>query len=240
MAKVNSSLMLATYTNDFGNDLTNLAVKFSDEAPIPDAVYVPRTQQCRPASRTFKPRYLKAKFDTGTYKYILGSMANLLTVKNALVTEGATCVDLIGEQWNFVSDVEVPGGTYKAAAYLATDITGAGDKETGTFTYTSQVFGALKLGYIVESTNAALLTAAKAGMTSPVVGGQRSRINNSIVKPRGFTIYAPVDDGTNIVRFSASSIIGNIVTHGESIKSSAFSLGYQGESAKGIEGLGTP
>ena len=235
MAKVNNNLMLASYITDFGQTLTSLPVKFSAEAPIPEETYSPRDNQCRGAAKAFKPRYLKAQFSTGTYKYVLGSIANLLALKDALVAEGATCIDLIGEQWNFVPDTQISGGTYKTTPYTAASITGAGDKETGSFTYTSDAFGALKLGYIVESTNAALLTAAKAGMATPIVGGQRTRANNSIVTPRSFAIYAPVDDGTNIVRNSPSSTISDLGTHATAIKPAAFALGYQGESARGVE-----
>lgn len=228
--------MLKVYNTDFGTTFTNIPVKFSAEAPIPEDVYVERVSNCGFGGKLFKPRYLKAVFETGIYKYILGSLTNLFSVRDKLITAGATCIDLVGESWSNVPDTQLdPSPTYLTTPYPAADITGEGDREVGKFDYVSDALNDQRIGYSVESTNGTLLIAQKEGLTNAVVGGLNSRPRNLLITPRRLILHAEVDDETSIARNVLVSEINNLSTVANAISSRAFYFSYKGESARKLE-----
>ena len=237
MAKQNTSLMMSTYITDFGVSLTNLPVKFSAETPIPTGVYAARSINCSSGGLSFTPRYLKAEFPTGSYKYPVSSTSSILTLNTALLTAGATCVDLIGESWSNVPNTQLTAPTFKTTPFAATDITGAGDKETGKFDYVSEIFGTQRLGYSIESGNADLLAAAKAGLTNSAVGGLNSRASNSPIKPRHLKIISLVDDNTTINRKAMISSLAGLLTVADTISPQAYYFAYKGESARRLQDI---
>lgn len=239
MAKQNTNLEVATYTSDFGTTYTNLPVRFSAEAPIPTGIYQPRTAGCSGAGLPFTPRYILAKFPTGDYKYVVPNAGNILTMRTALLAAGAICADLHGEEWANLPASVIPSGApaFRTAPYAAADIDGAGDKETGKFTYTSEVLGAQRLGYAYESQNTALLTIQKSELTDPVVGGLNSRPKNQVIKPRYLQLHAEVDDGTTISRKMYISSLADLNDAISSAAPAAMFLSYQGESVRRLQDI---
>ncbi len=236
MAKQNTTKMVATYTTDFNTQVTNLPVRWSSEAPVPDGIYADRTGICNAARINFTPRYFNATFDNGVHKYVVPSQGAIDTVKTALITAGALCLDLIGESWGRLTPVVFPdpAPSFKSAPYDAAEITGDGDRETGQFDYTSEVLGTVKAGYNVEAAPAALLTAGKAGLVNAAVGTGVQNRDVLNIDPRHFVIYGDVDDGTTVARRANASVIGNLGTYISSIASAGYYLSYQGESAYGV------
>ena len=113
MAKYNTSKMLASYTSDFGDIYTNIPVRWTAEAFEPAGIYTDRVAGCG-NTLAFEPRYLLAQFPTGAHKYAVPTVGDILTMKNALVTAGALCVDLVGEKWSNVPENLLGGLTYKS------------------------------------------------------------------------------------------------------------------------------
>lgn len=234
MAKQNTSLMLASYTSDFLDTFTNLAVKFSAEAPIPTGVYTARVGSCGGRVR-FHPRFLRASFATGVYQYVVPTIAAIPTVKAALATLGATCIDLVGESWGGIPTNMLGTGQYKSTPYAAADITASGDKETGKFTYTSDVYADVQMGYAVEKAPTALYDAQKIGLISAVEGGFGSKPKNKILTPRRIIIKALVDDDTTVARTANIADATELPTFIETNASLAYIFAYQGESARNLQ-----
>ena len=236
MAKQNTSKMVATYTTDFNTQVTNLPVRWSTEAPVPAGIYADRTGICSAARINFSPRYFNATFANGIHKYVVPSVTAIDTVKTALITAGAQCLDLIGESWSRLTPVVMndPAPAFKGTPYAAADITGDGDRETGQFDYTSEVLGTVKAGYNVEAAPAALLTSGKAGLVGAAAGTGIQNRDVLNIDPRHFVIHGSVDDGTTIARRANASVIGDLATYIDSIAAAAYYLTYQGESAYGV------
>lgn len=239
MAKQNTGLMLATYTTDFNTTITNIPLKFSADAPIPTGFYVAKTGNCTFPKLKLNPRYILAKFATGVHKYIVPSIGNINTLKTALITAGALCMDLYGETWTRVpnSVLSDPAPTPKAAPYAAADITGAGDRETGSFNYVSDLLGTVKAGYNYEAAPAALLTLQKTGLTSSAVGTGVQNRESLGIEPRHYIMKADVDDGTTIARKAHISELGDLATDADTIAPGAYYLAYQGENVYAIHEL---
>lgn len=236
MAKQNTSQMVATYTTDFNTQVTNLPVRWSSEAPVPTGIYVPRTGICAAGRIGFTPRYLLATFNNGVHKYVVPSLGSVTTLKTALETAGAQCLDLIGESWGRLTTTVMndPAPAFKAAPYLDSEITGFGDRETGQFDYTSDVLGTVKAGYNVEAAPAALLTAGKAGLVNAAAGTGVQNRDVLNIEPRHFVIHADVDDDTTVARRANASVVANLATYIDSMASAGYYLSYQGESAYAI------
>lgn len=239
MAKQNTDFQVATYASDFGNTYTNIPVRFSAEAPIPNGFYTPRVVGCSGAGLPFKPRYLLAKFPTGDYKYVVPNAGNILTMRTALITAGALCVDLIGETWaNLPTSVmPTPAPAFRTAPFAAAAIDGAGDKQTGKFTYTSEVLGSQRLGYAVESQNAELLAVQIGSLTNLVEGGLNSRPKNQIITPRALRLHAEVDDGTTINRQMLISSLDDLDDAINLAAPQAMYLSYKGESVRRLQDI---
>jgi hypothetical protein len=168
MAKILTTLMLATYTTDFDTSYNNVFVKWTTEAPIPEGFYLARTAGCGANSLPFRMRYLKAKFPEGIHQYPVPDLANIIPLASALRAEGATCIDLVGEQWSAILPSILNNPTFRATPYAAADITGAGDKTSGSYDYASDAIAAdARISYSLESVPTALLTAQRAAMTNP-------------------------------------------------------------------------
>ena len=234
MAKVNSSLMVASYTSDLGTVHTNVAVKFSADAPIPENVYETRVGNCGGRNLRFKPRYLEGYFETGVYRYVVPTLSAVATVKDAVISAGATCVNLVGENWGSIPSNLLDGGTYKTTPYAAADITGAGDKETGKFTYTSDFYSDVQLGYAIELAPTALYDAQKIGLVDAEEGGLGTRPRNKLLTPRRVYIKAEVDDGTTVNRIAMISDVTELTAYFSANADTAFVFGYQGESARNL------
>ena len=233
MAKQNTSKMVATYTTDFNTTITNIPVRWSSEAPVPATFYADRVSVCSFPQIGLTPRYIKATFPFGIHKYVVPNSGNIATLKTALISAGALCLDLIGEYWSKVpnSQLNSPPPPFKSTPYAAADITGDGARETGTFTYVSEVIGSVTAGYAAEAAPAALLTAAKAGLDSAAVGKGISNRETLNIEPRHYTIYANVDDDTTVARKALLSQLGQLANYADSIAGAAFYISYQGENA---------
>ena len=239
MAKQNTSLQITSYRSDFGDLYSQLPVRFSANAPIPDNVYAERTGTCGGGGLPFSPRYLLASFDDGQYKYVVPRLTSIPTIVASLLTLGANCIDLFGEEWTTLPPSVLPDNAeaFRTTPYAATDINGNGDKETGKFTYTSGVLGAQRVGYTLESTNATLLGIQKTGMTEAVVGGLNSRPKNRIINPRKIILHAEVADGTTISRICPVSTVERIDAVIVAAAPAAFYLGYIGESTRRLQDI---
>ena len=239
MAKQNTSLMVGTYTSDFGNTYTNLPVRWSAEAPVPTGFYVARTGACAGGGLPFNPRYIEATFPTGTYKYVVPNTGNIPTLNTALLAAGAICTNLVGESWSTLppSVMPTPAPSFRTTPFAAADIDGSGDKETGKFDYTSEVLGLQRLGYAIESQNATLLGVQKSELANPVEGGLGSRPKNQVITPRRLVLHAEVDDNTSISRQMLISSIGDLNDAINSAAPEAYYLSYEGESVKRLQDI---
>ena len=239
MAKQNTNFQVATYISDLGNTYNQLPVRFSAEAPIPENVYTARTNTCGSGGLPFKPRYLLAAFETGSYKYIVPSTAAITTMTTSLVALGANCVDLFGESWSTIPPSAMPDNApaFRTTPYAADAVNGSGDKETGKFTYNSDVLGSQRIGYTLESQNAALLTVQKTGLTNPVEGGLNSRPKNRIITPRKIILHAEVGDGTTISRICPVSATGDLDDVINAAAAAAMYLSYEGESVRRLQDI---
>ncbi|MEM6613294.1 MAG: hypothetical protein AAF652_13760 [Cyanobacteria bacterium P01_C01_bin.72] len=239
MAKQNTNLMVATYTSDFGNTYDSIPVKFSAQAPIPTGVYVPRSGGCSGAGLPFSPRYLLAKFPEGDFKYVVPNIGNILTLRTALVTAGAICVDLHGETWaNLPSSVlPTPAPTFRSTPLAAAAIDGSGDKETGKFDYTSEVMGTQRIGYSFESQNTTFLNIQKSELTNVEAGGLGSRPKNQVITPRAFTLHGLVDDGTSYARLMPVSSVADLTDAINTAAPEAYYLSYVGESTRRLQDI---
>lgn len=234
MAKINTGLMVASYTSDLGTTHTNVAVKFSADAPIPDNVYEERVGSCGGRNLRFKPRYIEGYFETGVYRYVVPTLSAVATVKDAVIAAGATCVNLIGERWGSIPSNLLDGGVYKKTPYTASSITGAGDKETGKFTYTSDFYADVQLGYAIELAPTVLYDAQKVGLIEAEEGGLGTRPRNKLLTPRRVFIKAEVDDGSIINRIAVISDVTELSAYFSANADTAFVFGYQGESARNL------
>ncbi len=237
MGQQNTSLMLSTYITDFGTTFTNIPIKFSAEAPIPDSIYAARTDNCSGGGIGFSPRHLVAEFSTGKYKYPVSANSSILTVVTALISAGATCVDLVGEKWSNVPTTQLNAPAFKTTPFAASAIGATGDKETGKFDYVSEVYGTQRLGYAVESENSDLLAAGKAGLSNPEIGGLNSRPSNVLIKPRHLKIISLVDNDTTINRKAMISSLGSLTSVADTIAPQAYYFAYQGESARRLQDI---
>lgn len=171
MAQVNATLTVPLYTDDFGFTYTNFNFKIGNGAPIPESFgYQPRPDTVICQSRNVKMRVLKAYFEDGTvHEYPVNLRSNIEVFATALksTTPKAVCVELIGEKWSIVPKSVYGDGVPKAAPY--TDIAKSAVKESGTFSYSSDIsgLGQLDIRYAAETTPAALLAAQKACLVSP-------------------------------------------------------------------------
>ena len=236
MAKQNTSLMVATYTTDFNTTITSIPLKFSAAAPIPTDIYTAKTGNCAFPKLKINLRYILATFATGTYKYPVPALGSINTVKAALVTAGALCLDYFGETWTRVPNnvLNDPAPAYKSTPYLNTDITGDGNRETGTFNYVSDLLGTVRAGYNYEAAPGALLTAQKAGLTNAAAGTGVQNRESLNIDPRHYTIHADVDDGTTVARKAYISEIADLATDADTIGTAGYYLSYQGENVKAL------
>jgi hypothetical protein len=240
MAKINVSKMLTTYVTDFGSTYTNLGVKWTTEAPVP-TYYVDRVGVTCGANRLpFRPRYLKAIFSFGVHKYPVGQISEILTLKDALIALGASCIDLIGEKWGTVPGSILGNPTFKTTPYAAADVTGAGDKLFSSFDYSSDVLGANRLGTVFEAVPSALFIAARAAAAGTGTG--KAPTPSSLgLQLRRFIMKADVDDDTTVARQSILSVVGVPTAANIAVIAGASNLlSYEGESATGVEGIATP
>ena len=253
MALFDVSKMIATYINDFGGTAENLPIKLTTEAPIPNGFYTdrPSTFTCGSVTRLFVPRRLVATFDFGVHEYPLDAIGNIPPKVDALKTDGARCIDLVGERWVNVPGTLIGSPTFKSTPYSieATDgtgvtnpnaITGSGDKEVGDYQYNSDLsaLGTITLRYNIEKAPSDILTAAKGCLTNPVESEAAFCSASSLgVKPRYFTIKAAVGTKNTLARQAKVSSTADLATCGAALVATAYCLGYQGESIKNIDAL---
>ena len=253
MALVNVSKMMATYTNDFNGTTTNVAVKFTTEAIIPNDFYVDRPSEinCGSLGGLFRPRRLVATFSFGVHEYPIYSTARIKPSVEALKTAGAICIDLVGESWANVPGTLINSPTFKTTPYpiQANDgtgitnnnaVNGSGDKEVGDYDYNSDLadLGTVSLRYAIEKQPQDILTTAKSCLVNPTESETSLCPASSIgIKPRHFIIKAAVGTVNTLARQAKVSSLADLVTCGENLAAVAYCLGYKGESIKNIGNL---
>ena len=253
MALVNVSKMMATYTNDFNGTATNVPVKFTAEAIIPDGFYEDRPTElnCGSLGSLFKPRRLIATFSFGVHEYPIFSTARIKPSVEALKVAGAICIDLVGESWTNVPGTLINTPTFKSTPYpiQAEDgtgisnpnaVNGSGDKEVGDYDYNSDLtdLGTVSLRYAIEKQPQDILNAAKGCLVNPTESEAAFCAASSIgIKPRYFIIKAAVGTVNTLARQAKVSSLADLATCGENLAAVAYCLGYKGESIKNIGNL---
>jgi hypothetical protein len=246
MAQINAKLQMPSYTDDFGNTYENIPFKIGNGANVEGFGYTnrPNTIICSPA-QLFTPRRLRATFNTGSsHTYPVPTQDDIKTYINLLTEKGALCIDLIGEEWNLITEKAIGAATYKTTPY--TDIAKSGVKEVGTYTYTSDVLAsAITLGYRFESTPTSLLDAQK-GCLENISKSKGICSGSGIgIKPRRFTIMALSqndgdDDATAKVMRQvpvSAKAAAQVKACGVKAAPASYCLAYDGETIRNVHNL---
>jgi hypothetical protein len=270
MARINTDWMIEEYTDDFGRKYKNVFFKIQNGAPKLDSLY-----KARPAALScgggliFKPRALVVTFGDGrTLRYpvaaqnkiddivkeLLPSAADNLTPGTG--ADEAVCINLDGEEWSLVPGSIFGGLSFKTTPY--NNIPNRGKKETGTYSYQSDVdgLGKLTLGYSVEELPADLANCQKAGMAEIKSGRGICSASALGIDPRHFVIQAlwTADDnsilpggkaGGNVRRRANVSGYDENILPGskkpqdvaKEIDKCAYCLGWKGESIRNLHNL---
>lgn len=194
MPLMDATFMIDTYTTDFGTEVKNLNVKMLDgfRQRLADE-YVDRVESlCGGTGGLFRPRALVATFEDGKrVRYPIGDRTNLTTRIQTLKAEDAICIDYEGEYWTYV-----PNSLFGNISYRTTPLGGVtndGTKKTGTFTYTSDILGAISQPFNFESTPAELTTLAEACVSNLVEFGFCTGAQSTGVRARRFRGKGLVD-----------------------------------------------
>mgnify|MGYP007093986896 CR=1 FL=1 len=230
MSRYNVSLMMETYTDDFGNEYSNIPVKIQKDAPEITTIYQARVNGlCAPA-KFFKPRHLIATFTDGRkLKYPIDSEDSVVATAIVLKAEGAVCIDYVGERWNFILGATVGGALeYRSEAYA--NLVASKDFETGSFAYTSALtipgITTVRLPYRVPANdNADLKECQEKGLVGPEAATGICAAGGIIV-PRFFTIRATADDGGKVARKAKVSLKTSLKTTAIDIAGCAQCLSY--------------
>ena len=250
MALVNATKMMASYLNDFGEEIRNLPVKFTSEAIIPDGFYQDREEvtRCGSTGGLFKPRRLIATFEFGVHEYPIADANNLESSIVALKQAGAICIDLSGESW-----VNVPKGLIKSPTFRTTpypievtnvdgstdpnSVNGSGNTQSGEFKYNSDIasIGEVVLRYSIEKKpenllNAMLNCLEDAQETEPTY----CTAGSVGIRGRHFIAKAAVGTKNTLARQAKISNRADIKDCGELLAAEAYCLGYKGESIKNV------
>jgi hypothetical protein len=256
MALVNATRMLPSYTDDFGNQYTNLNVKFGDDAPvdvIEDLYSVRNAVISCAATSLFSPRALIATFTDGTiHRFPLGSRATADIEEAVLLlkTNDAVCIDLEGESWSLVPQ------TFFTASFRTTpftDIPSSKVQESISFDYTPdiQASGTVRLSTRIETNPTSLNECQKSALDDVEVQGGGICSGKSLgISPRKYIIQAIARKsgegaGTKprrVIRnaFVSAKAAATIKSQIDGIAPCANCVGYQGESVKNIHLLFNP
>jgi hypothetical protein len=246
MAQVNAKLQMPTYTDDFGNTYENVTFKIGNGANVEGFDYTNRSTTiiCPPAA-LFSPRKLRATFNTGaSHFYPVPTQEKIKAYINNLLGKGALCIDLIGEDWNLITERAIGAATYKDTPY--TDIPKSGLKEVGTYRYNSDVLASvITLGYRFEQTPPTLLDAQKACLEN--ISPSKGICSGAPIgiKPRRFTIMAlSQNEGdqtatAKVVRQVpiSSKVVQEIKDCGKKAALAAYCLAYNGETIRNVHNL---
>lgn len=250
MALVNATRMLPTYTDDFGNEYTNLNVKFGDDAPteVINDLYSPRNAviSCA-ATSLFSPRALIATFSNGTiHRFPLGSRitADIEEAVLLLKENDAVCVDLEGESWNLVPQTFFTV-TFRTTPF--TDIPSSKVQESISFDYAPdiQASGNVRLSTRIETNPTSLNGCQKSALDDVQVEGGGICSGKSLgISPRKYIIQAiarKTGEGTGtkprkvrrnaIVSAKAAATVKSQI---DGIAPCAYCVAYQGESVKNV------
>jgi hypothetical protein len=250
MALVNATRMLPSYTDDLGNEYTNLNVKFGDDAPteVIDDLYSPRDAviSCA-ATSLFSPRALIATFTNGTiHRFPLGSRATADIEEAVLLLKenNAVCIDLEGESWSLVPQ------TFFTASFRTTpftDIPSSKVQESISFDYTPdiQASGSVRLSTRMETNPTSLNGCQKSALEDVQVEGGGICSGKSLgISPRKYIIQAIARKtgeatGTKPRKVRRNAIVSakeaaTIKSQIDGIAPCAYCVGYQGESVKNI------
>lgn len=262
MARINIDLA-HFYVNDFGQQVTRpIPFKIHRDAPIPPNYYTNRPPRglCTAGSLPYRPRYLLASFEdvggvTGKFRYPVQTKTGpngILPLATALVSLGATCLDLVGERWNLVTGSVFPGTppTYRTAPY--DNIPGEPDKTSVTYAYDSDIADAIG-GQFTLSTSFETIPEELANVSANCLVGLRVKQGVSIcsgsalgIRPRRLLWKAGATntengntiDGT-IARQSivSSAVSPQLILCLTEIAPSIFCAGYRGEDIKNIQNI---
>lgn len=270
MALVDTRWMVGEYTDDFGNKYKNIFFKIQPGAPHMPVYYSARpTNLICGGNIPFRMRYLEARFNDGrTLRYPVpntGLIDNITkSLKPSLLDETipgegadeAACINLVGEEWPNVP-ASVLGVTLNFKTSPYTNIPSRGTKETGTYTYLSDIPGVGKftLTYRIEKDPNDLNQCQKEGLaeikeTVGICSGGALGI-----KPRHFIINALADNsnanltGDKKIR----KVIRNVNVSGydqnilpgaklppqvaQAIDKCSYCFGWKGESVRNIQNI---
>ena len=259
MAQVNTNYQIPTYTNDFGQTLTNLPIRVEGKVPatLLEALgYTIRENDVactiKSKRRKLRPRYITATFADGSKnRFIYGGVtpAALTAFASVLVnTGGAICLELEGEKYGVLTSAQYGSATvnYKNSPY--TDIPAGKVYTKVQYSYTSDALStALSLSVRIESNPSELYKCQTAGLTSPtVVTGETVCSGSGLgIKPRHFIIQAlsHVSAGIGVTTTSKVTREAN-VSHLNALQGvitnvapCAYCLGYKGETIKHLENV---
>lgn len=223
---------IPVYSDDLGRAVPNYRFKIrGDKLPV-TGFPVATVASCGAGGGLFTSRGAIAEYPDGsTIKYPIDNPNNSITVIQAAVADGAVCVHLEGERWSFIP----PSFAGAAGGNQAPQVVNVGfaDKETGLFTYNSNVAGAgLNTRYAIEISPDAISNAVRSCLTAPVPGTFPCSLNG-LVKPRHLTVLVNKLGGGQIARQAKVSDWGIPVrTCAAALYAVGFCVKYQGESIR--------
>lgn len=262
MARIRTDLA-HQYVNDFGQQaIRPVPFKIHRDAPIPADYYTNRVGRggCGSANLPYKPRYLLATFEdvngvNGSFKYPVQTKAGtngIIELATALITLGASCIDLVGERWNLVTGSVFPGAapSYRTAPYG--NIPGEPEKTSVNYTYNSDIAANIG-GQFILSTSFETLPTELASVSANCLIGVQEKQGVSIcsgsslgIKPRRFLWKAGATDSANGTTIdgtiSRQSIVSSadsplIITCLQQIAPFIFCAGYRGEDINNVQNI---
>lgn len=241
MSRFDSDYMMSSYVDDFGTTHENLPVKIQKDAPQLGVIYAARQDGLCGSAKLLSPRYLRVTFSDGrVLKYPMESETIVVTSALLLKSNGAVCMDYVGEKWNVVLGSSV-GATLNFTSSPYSNLVSSKEFETGSFDYTSALgitgLQTVKLPYRIPSNdNASLKTCQEAGLTGKAASTGICS-GRGIVSARYFTIRANADDGGKVARKALVANKNSLSAVASAIASCAACLSYQGESVRNIHSL---
>ncbi|MDX2215294.1 MAG: hypothetical protein SFY66_18665 [Oculatellaceae cyanobacterium bins.114] len=222
--------LIPTYSDDLGRAVTDVRFKIRGDKLQVSGFGLAPAGGCTGTGNLFTLRHAVAQYaDGSTIRYPIDNPVNTITVVQAAVADGAVCVHVEGERWSFIPPniVGAQGGNQQT--YVVNP--GFADKETGLFTYNSNIVGAgVNARYAIELSPTNISDAIRGCLTAPVVGTAPCSLAGGTT-PRYLTVLANKLGGGQVARQAKVSDWGLPVrTCAAALYAVGFCVKYQGES----------
>lgn len=229
---------MAVYATDLGTTIDNFGFKIRTDKADGPLTYQPRAAVCSGGGGLVKPRALVAEYTDGSkirYPIPQPNSTLIFAATAVLIGDGAVCVHLEGEEWTQIPPNIVGVTSVTRTAY---DVpTGFTEIETGSYDYLSDGLGSVNPRYKMESNPPAIFQAAKACLSTPIVGTFPCAIN-TVIKPRELSVVANKTGGGLIVRKTHPASVGNdVFACAASLFTVGFCVKYKGESIRNIQAI---